>query len=571
MPNPEIMSFSNSESTDPSAEHIGEDLGTVQARGAMAMDVAKEQTGGQIFQNLSKEEFNSFDVSKLSNEQLVQAYHEVTALRAQIEQGSSAQNSENTQNMSATEVAQKVAEPEPTPQEPEIIDSERARSTLDKAKKNQSAKSWLTKKTMAVVIAASLLVGGAIGYYGAEASTSSAESGGRTTVEDNIDQDALGQETIENTELTGELSNGVHYDYREYADYDNKTSEYAFGYDKSEFFNDREATEDAWMEMANKSPEYISSYIDVLTDEEKAELGIDNMSTSELDDYLSNAQNIDGGAKQQKIFEKLNQIARDKENTRYEFYYENDTEYSYYHVFNDENKDGKYSPEEMRVYYSKVPRNGAPQVDVYRLINGQWTKVIDLNIQCGFQPNQETVPENMQLIPDNPDTGSETTGSEGTGSEGTGSEGTGSEGTGSEGTGNEGTDINPKDPDNLIRIDQNIDENISTDIGTENINHNPNPGVSEADKTNKPSGEEHKGTKPEIKQNDSSKSAEKVQPQKTENSHNQDKGGKNDKEYKPVQSKEEAQKKADSSATEVKNAPTDKQSVSNELKDLGID
>lgn len=166
------------------------------------------------------------------------------------------------------------------------------------------------------------------------------------------------------------------------------------------------------------------------------------------------------------------------------------------------------------------------------------------------------------------DTGSEGTGSEGTGSEGTGSEGTGSEGTGSEGTGSEGTDIKPKDSDNLVRIDDKIDKEIADDIGTDKIKHDPNPGVKEEDKTEKPSSNEHGGTKTETKQNENSKPAEKVETSKPENNHSDDKGGANSKEYAPVKDNNKAQEKADKAATPVKEAPTSKSDVADAMEDL---
>lgn len=135
-----------------------------------------------------------------------------------------------------------------------------------------------------------------------------------------------------------------------------------------------------------------------------------------------------------------------------------------------------------------------------------------------------------------------------------------------------GSKIKPKDAENLKRIDDKIDKDIAKDTGTKEIKHNPNPGVSESEKTEKPAAEEYEGTAPETTQNEVSQEAEPVQEQVSEvNDYSEDKGGANSEEYAPVQENVEAQEEADKSATPVEKAPTDEKSVDDALEDLDIE
>lgn len=385
-----------------------------------------------------------------------------------------------------------------TPSSAETL-SPTAEQTAQKAKGNSAFKRVL----FGVLLGGGIALGAFAGY---QASKAQAPVATEATADD--------ADTVSNPEIqeeanpfAGELSNGVSYDYYEYADIENKTSKNAYGYDKSDAFGNREATENAWMDMASKGPEYLASYAThVFTNEEKQSLGIADMSPNQLDDYMSNAENIDGGEKQRNIMAALDVIARDKENTIYEFYYEEGEENTYYITFEDLNNDGNYSPDELKLGYTTKKRNGAPQVDIYRIINGEKVKVLDLNMECGMQPNDEQPPQDLPPIPseDDDSTGSESTGSESTGSESTGSESTGSEstgneltptgaestgaestgiestgaeGTGTEGTGNENTDA--KDPAAEIRnagdhVDQqqlNQDVTPATNVNQDQANH----------------------------------------------------------------------------------------------------
>ena len=157
---------------------------------------------------------------------------------------------------------------------------------------------------------------------------------------------------------------------------------------------------------------------------------------------------------------------------------------------------------------------------------------------------------------------------ESTGDEGTGQEGTGNEGTGDEGTGEEGTDINPKDEENLIRIDNDINDKIEEDVGTEELNNYVNPGVDEQDLTEQPSSDDYQGTEPQVVQNEPSVEAEPVKPSAPENDYGGNKGGAHAEEYAPVKPAPEPKPET---VTPVEKAPVSEPEVEEALEDLSID
>ena len=223
---------------------------------------------------------------------------------------------------------------------------------------------------------------------------------------------------------------------------------------------------------------------------------------------------------------------------------------------------------------------------------GEHTDTYTFKERCGGQPLDEVdFTTTVRQIPD-PGTGSEGTGSEGTGEEGTGSEGegtgqegtgeegtgsesegTGSEDTGSEGTGtenegtgtenegtgtenegtgtenegtgteNEGTGtetvITPKSEENLERIDDQIEEDIETDVHTGDIIITPTEDVTKVEPiTEKPSEDDYQGAEPVIVKNDVAEDAEPIQGGEDqggaptqispENDYSQDRGGANE-------------------------------------------
>lgn len=173
-----------------------------------------------------------------------------------------------------------------------------------------------------------------------------------------------------------------------------------------------------------------------------------------------------------------------------------------------------------------------------------------------------------------PGTGSEGTGSETTGEESTGSEDTGEEDTGDEGTGDEGTDIEPKDPENIERIDDNAEEDIEEDIGTDDLDITPTPTeeVENQTPTEAPSDDDYQGTEASTTENESASQAEQVQEQtSSDNNYSSDNGGSHSDEYSPVKDNKPAQEKADKAEVSHNDAPSKSKEAEDTLDDLGIE
>ncbi|MDO4746976.1 MAG: hypothetical protein Q4A70_01355, partial [Candidatus Saccharibacteria bacterium] len=262
-----------------------------------------------------------------------------------------------------------------------------------KAKKNSNVKTAITiLATAAFLTAAGLIIPNVI-----ENRTTAPQSAPMAT-------EAVDESHDPNV---GETVMGVKYDYSHYADFDHKQTPQSYDYDMSGAFGNREATKEGIMGVATREPEALSSYAySIFTDKEKQELGIADMSMSEIDDHMSNETNPDAGAMQDRLLSKLDEVLS-SDYTTFDYYYENDTEHSNYIYFIDDNNDGVMTPDELHLGYSTRERNGAPQVDIYRQFvdeNGvtKNEKMLDLNYYCGFQPNYEM--DNTPDVPYVPDT-----------------------------------------------------------------------------------------------------------------------------------------------------------------------
>ncbi len=552
--NSEALGFSNPDSTP---ENLDENA-TNQQRGEMVNQAAAVQgeTNQNNFASMSLKDLMNVDPNNLSDTDLI----------AYIEQ--------------MTNEANKAATREQTPQTPEVaISSEEVNATVEKTKNNPSASGFISKKAMAAIIAASLFTGGVAGYFGANLQQSSAES--------NSDQIRAEQSVEKNFEsLTGydELDRMIDGSFEQDGNLgcyesEGKVSQNAVG-------NPNLVLEELGIDPATATPEQrgaVSEYLsysmkypaafdavalgapgfDGLTINE-AEDKIDSMADEEKENlqkflqksYEDSEYHTETG---QGIYE--NHGVLDEDGNRHSIAVESDLTGVEVLVRETKLEDGSI----VRTIVKEDCNNPVFEIEITKP-DGTITKITVI-------PTDEPTPEPTPVPPTptgSEGTGSEGTGSEGTGSEGTGSEGTGSEGTGSEGTGEEGTDINPKDEENLIRIDKDIDENIEEDGKTEDIKHDPNPGVTEEEKTDKPSSDDYQGTEPQVTQNNDSKPAEQVEVKHEENNYSENKGGAHSNEYAPVQENQEAQKKADASETKVQDAPTSDQEVDDALNDLGI-
>ncbi|MBR2994198.1 hypothetical protein IKF43_02290 [Candidatus Saccharibacteria bacterium] len=231
---------------------------------------------------------------------------------------------------------------------------------------------------------------------------------------------------FEQTAVSGEQANGVSYDYRHYLDYENKDSKNAYDYSLVDRYGDRDATIDGIMDVAERNPEALASYAyQILNEEEKQELGIDGMNMTQIDDAMSNDEN--GGKLQKDILTELEEVLKDENSTRFDYYLENNFEETSYVYFIDDNNDGTATPEEMHIGYSTTKRDGAPQVNILRKANTAdgktvWVLAADINLKCGGQVNYskgefpEGVPKIDQDSPDpetttkpTPETTTETT------------------------------------------------------------------------------------------------------------------------------------------------------------------
>ena len=129
--------------------------------------------------------------------------------------------------------------------------------------------------------------------------------------------------------------------------------------------------------------------------------------------------------------------------------------------------------------------------------------------------------------------------------------------------------IDPKDYENMERIDQQAHQDIAEDVGTGQINVSQTE-VSQSDVTSAPSSSSYQGTSTTTTQSTPSQSAETVTPSNPENTYSQSQGGAHSGEYAPVQSNPDAQAQADAGETPISEAPTSGSEYEDVLNDLGI-
>lgn len=412
-----------------------------------------------------------------------------------------------------------------------------------------------------------------------------------TIIEANNEDDA-----VADGEFAGELPNGVTYDYSHYADRDEKESYNAFDYDMSEYFNNVDGTKESFMDVASSTPEALAAYsYSIFNTEEKANLGIDGMTANQIDDYISNDAN--GGAMQQRLLAALQNVL-DEDGTELHFYYENGKEKTYYIYFVDDNENGKMDPGEMHLAYDIKDRKNALQVTILR--DGK--AALDLNISCGYQPNFEQAPEGVPYVPSGERTEEtrrsyvkvsydgkakikegdqssfveekdiiKTTKDDSTGNESTGNEKTGDEGTE---TDTEETD-KAKDPENLKRIDEDVDKKDAEDHGSEDLNKEPTPKeeVDSQEPTEKPDSDSYDGTEAKTEKNEESDDAEDVHEDvSSDNDYEEDRGDAHEEEYSPNEDDDSGQDEADEhESSDEESAPDTADEAEDELEDLDIE
>ncbi len=115
--------------------------------------------------------------------------------------------------------------------------------------------------------------------------------------------------------------------------------------------------------------------------------------------------------------------------------------------------------------------------------------------------------------------------------------------------------IEPKDAENLTRIDQNIDNDIANNIGTDEIQHHTDLGVGE--QTSQPTADDYQGTSATTVPNDQAAAATPVQDTiSQDNDYSQDLGGANDGAYSPVQPDDAGQNEANAAEQPIESAPS---------------
>ena len=490
-----------------------------------------------------------------------------------------------------------VEEPESTPEEaseeleeedletidtsPETITPEEAEATYEKAKKKSGFKNFLKKTVLPMALAAAI----AFGFGANTANKADAEphdSYSPVKTEQSIDAEEVG------------IIDG--YDKQGMWESDSKAGAYNFAYapEVAEVCDNDECEMIKY--AANNQVESFADYLANLPEELQPE-GFKGLSILETEDKLESLSNEDYEA----IQSQFNGVI--------------DQGFTCDHVLN-----GKYHNAYMKL---KDPNgdvthenmdlvNCVTTEDNYKATEVYWTDdgtadgnvIGSMIIKIVRNDEGDTIDGCMQVVnpddtiyvgmptitPNHPgdptpdDTGEETTGDEGTGEETTGSEDTGEEttgsedtgeettgdeGTGEETTGDEGTDINPKDPENLERIDDNIGDDIAEDVGTGEIDVTPTPTeeVESQTPSEQPSDSDYQGTEATTTQNDTSTHAEPVQEQTSSgNNYSNDNGGAHQSEPAPVKPKPEP---TPPPAPEPE--PQTTQEASDTLEDLGIE
>lgn len=133
--------------------------------------------------------------------------------------------------------------------------------------------------------------------------------------------------------------------------------------------------------------------------------------------------------------------------------------------------------------------------------------------------------------------------------------------------------IQPKDEDNMIRIDDQILEDIAEDIGTGKVtvDQTPSSVVEQTPITERPSGDAFEGTAPTIVENEAAGGAEAVTPS-GENDYSQNLGGANAENAatNPVAENPTGQAAADAAETPISELPTSGDALNDALSGFGF-
>lgn len=211
----------------------------------------------------------------------------------------------------------------------------------------------------------------------------------------------------ENQDLTqdtrAEFINGTRYDYSYDYESPDKLKEFNFGVNKSDCYNDREATTEAFMFICANQPETLAANVAAFPSIVKAVFGdalpgnLNNFDTAKwIDNRLSDPNNVNAGYEQGALLAALETALRDSD-TDFEFYEEYDREKSFYIMGSNDIANGEENtPENLYLNLSAINRNGEAQVRITIAVKDKMGNIIDhesgdYNMPCGFQRNIEFV------------------------------------------------------------------------------------------------------------------------------------------------------------------------------------
>ena len=289
---------------------------------------------------------------------------------------------------------------------PKISELKIFESEYDKRKKNKRR----GKKAMiAAIITGTGIIAGAAGYFfnrgndsqaapapedtPSPAATAIAETPQPTDSQIQIDMPGDSDTSPDEGTQAGEQDSArLGYNYLDYLSFDEKTSRNAFGTSRDNCFNNDALTRSEFIKTAEDLPEALASYKNLFFEDEQRALGIYDMTEKQIDDYLGDLSDPKARELRDNMVKMLTAIVNDKENTTLQFYLQNGYEISHYIIWTDQNGDGVLTPAKAHLGTDNTTRVNAKQVDIYRKDrNGNLVKMLDLNLDCRFQPNYEYV------------------------------------------------------------------------------------------------------------------------------------------------------------------------------------
>lgn len=188
-------------------------------------------------------------------------------------------------------------------------------------------------------------------------------------------------------------ANGVRDDYA--AEYlsSEKLGKNNFGRDHTEDYGDRKATVSSIYQVCYDQPEVLAAHVANFPSVLRA-CGIDLQPTLEgghidprvIDDMISNGEN--GAELQEKLLQAYKDQVLNNKETEFQFYEEFKSEIAHYMV-NMGGEGAEVNPANMGLNFVRIQRNGQKQVRIRIPKSDGNYEMIDLNMNCAYQPNFE--------------------------------------------------------------------------------------------------------------------------------------------------------------------------------------